>query len=123
MTQSALQSLLCKIHQEGMPDLKYKRDMKEATRLQLSSMDAYGPLLLEANVATTEGTMEPIWIVNLLSLLVGAYQLNGSWANFFHNAHAKNPSSPQKPWQLLLYSDEVVPGNQLAARQNRKVLA
>lgn len=123
VTQSALQSLLCKIHQEGMPDLKYKRDMKEATRLQLSSMDAYGPLLLEANVATTEGTMEPIWIVNLLSLLVGAYQLNGSWANFFHNAHAKNPSSPQKPWQLLLYSDEVVPGNQLAARQNRKVFA
>ena len=58
-----------------------------------------------------------------MSLLVGACQLQGSWANFFHNAHAENPRSPQKPWQLLLYSDEVVPGNQLAARQNRKVFA
>ena len=62
--QSALQALLTKMHQEGLPDLKYKRDMKEATRLQLSSMNAYGPLLLEANVVTTEKTMQTIWMVN-----------------------------------------------------------
>ena len=62
--------------------LKAGKAMKEATRLQLSSMNAYGPLLLEANVVTTDGTLIPIWIVNCLSLLVGAYQLQGSWAIF-----------------------------------------
>ena len=43
--------------------------------------------------------------------------------NFFHKAHTENPGSPEKPWSLLLYSDEVVPGNPLASRINRKVYA
>ena len=42
---------------------------------------------------------------------------------FFHKAHTENPSSPEKPWSLPLYSDEVVPGNPLASRINRKVYA
>ena len=42
---------------------------------------------------------------------------------FFHKAHTENPSSLEKPWSLLLYSDEVVPGNPLASRINRKVYA
>ena len=123
VTEAALASLLQKIHQEGLPDIRHAKAMKEATRLQLSSMNAYGPLLLETNVVTTDGTLIPIWIVMFLSLLVGAYQLQGSWANFSHKAHTENPSSPEKPWSLLLYSDEVVPGNPLASRINRKVYA
>ena len=66
----------------GSDALKAGKAMKEATRLQLSSMNAYGPLLLETNVVTTDGTLIPIWIVNCLSLLVGAYQLQGSCAIF-----------------------------------------
>ena len=34
----------------GSDALKAGKAMKEATRLQLSSMNAYGPLLLETNV-------------------------------------------------------------------------
>jgi hypothetical protein len=82
VTQAALASLLQKIHQEGLPDIRHAKAMKEATRLQLSSMNAYGPVLLETNVVTTDGTLIPIWIVIFLSLLVGAYQPQGSWANF-----------------------------------------
>ena len=43
--------------------------------------------------------------------------------NFFHKAHTENLSSPEKQWSLLLYSDEVAPGNPLASRINCKVYA
>ena len=35
--------------------------------------------------------------------------------------HEYNPSSPTKPWRLILYSDEITPGNQLAHTHGRKV--
>ena len=35
--------------------------------------------------------------------------------------HALSPSSPSKPWRLALYADEVVPGNQLAIVNARKI--
>ena len=35
----------------------------------------------------------------------------------------ENPSTPEAPWTLLLYSDEVTPGNPLATLNNRKIRA
>ena len=35
--------------------------------------------------------------------------------------HAQTPSTPQAPWSLLYYSDEVVPGNALKSQNHKKV--
>lgn len=123
VSQTALQALLEKIHQEGVPELKQRKAMKEATRAELAKMSHYGPLLLQCPCTTPSGQSIPINMANTNSMLAGAYHQGGSWANMLAKTHQEQPSSFSTPWQLLLYSDEVVPGNALANRLERKTLA
>ncbi len=123
MSQSALQALLQKIQKEGLPQLKTANAMKEASRSILGNMQAYGPLLLHEPVDTIDGQPATIWMANTLSLLAGLYKQGGQWANMLQRFHNAKPSHLQAPWQLLLYSDEVCPGNQLGHRLERKTMA
>ena len=47
-------------------------------------------------------------------------QPRGIWAGGFSALHAAHPSHV-KPWRLIVYNDEVTPGNQLAHTHPRKV--
>ena len=47
----------------------------------------------------------------------------GSLADLLLDRHASTPSSPERPWSLIMYTDEVVPGLALAARDDRKFWA
>ena len=123
VSQVALEALLKKVKEEGVPEVSHSKAMKEATRHYLSSMDAYGKLLMQVQVATVDGNTKPIWIANVLSLLAGAYRQGGAWAAMLQRVHGQRPSSYTTPWRLLLYADEVVPGNSLAHRQERKTHA
>lgn len=123
VSQAALEALLKKVKEEGVPEVSHSKAMKEATRHYLSSMDAYGKLLMQVQVVTVDGNTKPIWIANALSLLAGAYRQGGAWAAMLQRVHGQRPSSYTTPWRLLLYADEVVPGNSLAHRQERKTHA
>ena len=123
VSQAALEALLTMISKEGMPEVRTSKAMKEATRQQLDSMNAYGPLLHQATTITTDGGSKQIWLVNALSLLAGAYHQGGAWASMLQRTHQKTPSTFNAPWKLFLYADELLPGNALAHRQERKCWA
>ena len=123
MSQNALQALLQKVHKEGLPEVRHAKGMKEATRMILSNMNAYGPLLLHEPVDTIDGQPATIWMANTMSLLAGLYQQGGQWARLLHETHSSKASQQAAPWKLLLYSDEVCPGNQLSHRLERKTMA
>ena len=123
VSQSALQTLLTKIEKEGMPELKQSKAMKEATRAELNGMNHYGPLLVQCPCTTTDNDSIQVWMANPLSLLAGCFKQGGGWASMLQEIHTKQPSSVSKPWDLLLYADEVIPGNALAHRQERKTWA
>ena len=42
-------------------------------------------------------------------------------ADFLQAAHTRTPSSPDQPWSMILYTDEVGPGNQLSKDNLRKL--
>ena len=44
-------------------------------------------------------------------------------AKLVKRVHTRHPSSIAAPWRLLLYCDEIVPGNQLAYKSERKFWA
>ena len=123
MSQNALQALLQKVHKEGLPEVRHAKGMKEATRMILSNMNAYGPLLLHEPVDTIDGQPETIWMANTMSLLAGLHQQGGQWARLLHETHSSKASQQAAPWKLLLYSDEVCPGNQLSHRLERQTMA
>ena len=68
-------------------------------------------------------TGEPIdmMVASPLALLWKSVKDCKSFSTMFMNRLAASPPSPEAPWRLVLYSDEVVPGNPLATDNRRKV--
>ena len=96
--------------------------MREATTATLAKRKQYGPLLLEQNVTMTDGSVEAIQIVNFLTLLYAAYNLNGAFTQAIDQAIAVHGStSSSHRFGLVLYSDECQLGNVLSAQGNRKI--
>eukprot|EP00439_Symbiodinium_sp_Y106_P026231 s4431_g3.t1 len=63
-----------------------------------------------------------IHFANFLAYITSLFHMGGSFHDLVQRKHQSNPSSVDKPWSLLLYCDELVPGNVLA-RAERKLWA
>ena len=48
---------------------------------------------------------------------------SSQWATMIQRLAAARPPTLQSPWHIILYADEVVPGNQLAYENRRKLWA
>ena len=82
----------------------------------------YGPMLVTAQLfGTPPHPNREVWIVNPTTYLYSAYNNGGGLCSAISRCPESNPSSHDKPWRLVLYSDEVVPGNNLSPQNNRKV--
>ena len=62
-----------------------------------------------------------VHMVNPFVFLYTACRHGGGFYTMMRAQLAVNPSTAAKPWRLLLYSDEVHPGNQLAHTHARKI--
>ena len=63
-----------------------------------------------------------IHFANLLVYITSLFHMGGSFHDLVQRKHQSNPSSVDKPWSLILYCDELVPGNVLG-RAERKLWA
>ena len=104
----------CQKH--GVPELTNPKHMEGATRKTLDACNVYGPLLEMQECRTAKGTTATFLLVNVLSLLSGLCQQGGTYYKLL-KMYANSTSTPL---QMALYSDEVIPGNQLAAKTERK---
>ena len=64
----------------------------------------------------------PCFFSNFLVYLTTAYRQGGSFTQLIQAIHAAKPASVSKPWKLILYADEIIPGNVLG-RAERKLWA
>jgi hypothetical protein len=56
-----------------------------------------------------------------LPLIYKSFERESAYQDYFLQCLAQHPSSPEKPWHLVLYADEVVPGNQIGNSNERKI--
>ena len=63
----------------------------------------------------------PLQVVNPLALLYKAFKQGGGFARYLELAMSVNPPTHEESWSLILYSDEIVPGNALSNDNKRKV--
>ena len=61
-----------------------------------------------------------MFFANLLVYMMAIYHQDGSWTKLVQQHHAECPSTINDPWGLILYCDEIIPGNVLG-RAERKV--
>ena len=65
----------------------------------------------------------PLRVANLLGLLDVFFRRCSGFRRLLLARHAAAPSSPESPWSLIIYGDEVTPGAELAARNFQIVWA
>ena len=120
-SQSALQAILQEVEDQGLPELHSSEHQREARQQLLADCHggSLGPLIQTAQVETNAGAMVPFAFTSLLVYLASLYSRGGSFQKLLQSKHHATPSSPLSPWSLVLYLDELVPGNVLG-RAERK---
>lgn len=121
VTASALSAILKAAAADELPALASRRDIREATQAVMSDVTPYGTIARELTLRTTEGGEMTTVVAHPLAFLWRAARYNVAFAEFLKERLAVAPSTAEHPWRLVLYSDEVVPGNQLSHDNKRKV--
>ena len=121
ISASALSALLSEIEAHGIPELHNRKQIKEATSAIVKQDTPYGQILLPADVITKTGTTSSVLLANPLALLCVAVEQGGGFSNLMEKRLQESPCNIDHPWKLVLYCDEVVPGDAMIASNVRKV--
>ena len=112
VSKSALESILTWVQKNGPTELMTAKHMREATRATLAAAGTYGPVLVLKPVVMCDGSHKELPFLQFHSFVHAAYKAGGALFNILKDVAG--------PVGLVLYSDEVCPGNVLAASPARK---
>ena len=120
-SQSALAAILEEVKKAGAPELHSSNHQKAARQLLLKECHggSLGSLIQEAQLYREDGTSTTFHYANLLVYLATVYNQGGSMFELIQRQHQASASSIDQPWGLIIYCDEVVPGN-ILGRAERK---
>eukprot|EP00933_Yihiella_yeosuensis_P004919 TRINITY_DN109326_c0_g1_i1.p1 TRINITY_DN109326_c0_g1~~TRINITY_DN109326_c0_g1_i1.p1 ORF type:complete len:703 (-),score=112.07 TRINITY_DN109326_c0_g1_i1:23-2131(-) len=119
VSAKAMSELLKEVEEHGLPELSGRKNIMEAAKTELAQHNSYGPLLKHVPAKLKSGGATKVLIVNPLSLLQAAFGQGGSYTELLMGVLHRQ-GDPFTPLQLVCYSDEVTPGNALAASNARK---
>ena len=118
---SALGAILQAVQDTGLPEGGVGRGaLRDARDYQCNEETSYGSLIEHIWVKTSTGEWHAIPICNPFAFLLVAVRDCCQFNSFLLARLQDHPSTPDNPWTLLIYSDEVTPGNPLATMNNRK---
>ena len=81
----------------------------------LQDLSTCGQLIEDVEVITISGGRKGIPMLNLPTFQQGMFAEGGYFFQLLLDKHNQRPSSFQRPWQGILYADELHPGNQLSS--------
>ena len=124
VSQSALRAIFAELNAHGMPDMQQRKHMKESSDHEIASHCAYGQLLTATELIGLDGEPRSCVAVNGLSYIHAAFTQGGSWTDLVMRSLQQHPSSPERPWRVVAYADEVQPSDALTPKgAGRKVWA
>ena len=125
LSASALHELCSEIERSGLPELHRRDQILEAAEAEIERdtyQHAYGRVLRYMTVQTQRDrrrsmrllVAHPVAFLSVIALQVGVF------SEYLRLCIESNPSSYEQPWDIVLYADEVVPGNPLGHNNDRK---
>jgi hypothetical protein len=123
VSATALSSILNAVERDGMPEMHGRMDVARARDATIKQDTPYGQLQTELELDTKTGTKVKFRILNLFALLFVAFNSCGGFHTYMAERLQAHPSSVDNPWSLVLYTDEITPGNVLAPDNKRKIQA
>lgn len=117
----ALAKILSTARSEGIPDGSLGRgELRAARDLENDANTQYGPIAQTMSLFGIDGTMRFVPVSHPFALLWTAVKYCAPFAAFFEERLRAVPSTFYKPWNLILYTDGVTPGNVIAPINKRK---
>ena len=122
VSASALSAVLTEAKRQGIPELTSRADVQEARDVTMQQKTPYGELYKSVDLDHVKAGKPKVRLnyVNPFALLSVLLATCVGFSSFFEQVLLEKPSTAEQPWSLVLYSDEVTPGNQLAIANDRK---
>jgi hypothetical protein len=121
ISQSALGSLLNAAEKEPLPTGCNRNTVREARNNIGLQRTPYGTLHQTIRVASIDGGFIDLEIQHPMAMLWHSCTVSESLSKLVQRTAAVHASSPERPWKLALYMDEILPGNQLGYTSARKM--
>ena len=122
---SALSAILHDIATNGLPPLVHRHAHRHARDQIMQTDTDYGTILQHITVIDKDDTPQHIPIADPFASL--SYFVKNSdtesetgFQRFLKQKLLETPPTIDNPWNIILYSDEVMPGNVLAVINNRR---
>ena len=118
VSQSGLAAVLKSIKENGLPSTASRSGIKRARDAVLPAS-----FWLAEEVEMEDGLKKQIQLCHPIQLLQYMVAEVDAFASFFAEKLRAHQNSEDSPWSISLYSDEIVPGNALKPRNDRKLVA
>lgn len=115
ISQSALSAVLAVAEQDGLPPSASRATIARARNDGCQIATPYG--LIHQTMTVGESVFE---VQNPFAMLYHVARTSHYFADVIATAAHRNPSSVDQPWELILYADEITPGNAMAYFIGRK---
>lgn len=104
------------------PVLATRADFLAARRMVTEQETPHGPLFRNIQLpAAGSATTMAFRVLHLAAMLYVCFQQCDAYRNLMLQTLRSKPMGYEDPWTLILYSDEVTPGNQLSPDNTRKM--
>jgi hypothetical protein len=119
---SALSSVLEAVKAGGLPEGSLSRKTFRCARdMQMLEPTPFGTLLQSVSLINKDGVgVRKMYVAHPFAALWKAVNDCKPFSTYLLTMLKQMPSSPQQPWHMVMYSDEVTPGNPLSTMNNRK---
>ena len=122
MTQTALSAFIQYAKEHQVTDLPSSRRSQNRARSATLGETPYGKLVIQVPLTSVPPhANKTMHVINPFAYLHLAMKQGGGFFRLMSQRLASTPSAHDAPWRIVMYSDEVVPGNQLSVHQTRKI--
>ena len=123
VSRRGLSSTLKDIRKHGLPELDDRRDLLAARELLINERTAYGPSGVDKEVPTTGRGHHENLHGQPTCFDVFVFFNCAPFAGFVEQRFDACPPTLDKPWNVILYCDEVHPGDQIGGKNLRNFQA
>ena len=122
VSQNALAEILKAVRDaDTLPTGTSRSAVKRARQRAVAVQTPYGSLVKEWHMKKLDGTQVAIKYLCPAATLWQTLQSCERFREHWARAHEERPCTMASKWSLILYSDEVSPGNQLKANNRRRL--
>ena len=122
VSQSALASVLAEVRELGkVPEACSRSTLKRARDEEINIKTPYGDLMQSVAIDMNNGSQRHFSYIHPLALIWYLCSVSLQFKEFMSDKLRETSCGWQKPWKLILYGDEVGPGNNLKHYNKRKL--